>query len=199
MKDDGQVAIKTRWVYSESDDLSKGYCLKARLCMRGDTEENKDYIRADSPTAQKDSLKLGLAIAANENFTITSGDIKSAFLQGMSLKRKVYVVPPPEAKEVRNLWLLEKAAYGLLDGSRLFYLELKKTLEKLGMKELSGDSAFFTMHQKGKLIGFVCIHVDDLLMAGNTQFDRVIVQNWKNRNSNILVVRYRNIHLVIYH
>ena len=59
VKDDGQFAIKTRWVYSESDDLSKGYCLKARLCMRGDTEENKDSIRADSPTAQKDSQILG--------------------------------------------------------------------------------------------------------------------------------------------
>ena len=90
--------------------------------MRGDTEENIDLIRADSPTAHKDSLKLGLAIAANENFNLISGDIKSAFLQGKSLQRKVYVVPPTEADEAGNLWLLEKGAYGLLDGSRLFYL-----------------------------------------------------------------------------
>ena len=92
--------------------------------MRGDTEENIDMIRADSPTAHKDSLKLALAIAANENFDLVSGDIKSAFLQGMSLDRQVYVVPPMEANEPGKLWLLEKGAYGLLDGSRLFYLEL---------------------------------------------------------------------------
>ena len=142
--------------------------------MRGDTEESIESIRADSPTAHKDSLKLGLALAANENFNLLSGDIKSAFLQGMSLQRKVYVVPPPEANEEGNLWLLEKAAYGLIDGSRLFYLEMKKTLESLGMKALSGDAAFFTLHNDGHLIGFVCLHVDDLLMAGNNHFERII-------------------------
>ena len=31
--DDGQYAIKTRWVVTEPDDVSKVYNLKARLCM----------------------------------------------------------------------------------------------------------------------------------------------------------------------
>ena len=51
MKDRGQFAIKTRWVFSETDDVSKGETLKARLCMRGDTEKGIESIRADSPTA----------------------------------------------------------------------------------------------------------------------------------------------------
>ena len=96
---------------------------------------------------------------------IISADIKSAFLQGKSLNRKVYVLPPPEANNNGKLWLLEKAAYGLIDGSRLFYLELKGKLEKLGMKEVSGDPGMFTKHQDGKLTGIVCSHVDDLFMA----------------------------------
>ena len=128
--------------------------------MRGDTEENIDYIRKDSPTAHKDSLKLALAIAANEGFEIISADIKSAFLQGKSLEREVFVIPPPEAKQDGKLWLLEKAAYGLLDGSRLFYLQLKEKLEQLGLKQVSGDLAIFTFHQDGKLKGIVCIHVN---------------------------------------
>ena len=69
-------------------------------------EENIETIRADSPTANKDTLKLGLAIAANEGFNLLSGDIKYAFLQGQSLQRLVYVVPPPEAQEKDNLWLM---------------------------------------------------------------------------------------------
>ena len=139
--------------------------------MRGDTEENADSIRVDSPTAHKDSLKLALAIAANEDFEILSADIKSAFLQGKSLDRKVYVLPPKEAKKDGKLWLLEKAAYGLIDGSSLFYLEMK---EKLGMKQISGDSALFTKHVNGNLVGFVLIHVDDLLMAGNSVFKQSV-------------------------
>ena len=135
--------------------------------MRGGRELDKENIRADSPTAHKDSLKLALAIAANENWDIISADIRSAFLQGKTLDRKVYVVPPPEANVKGVLWLLEKAAYGLVDGSRLFYLELKAKLEGLGMKEVSSDSGLFTMHLKGKLIGIICSHVDDLFIGGN--------------------------------
>ena len=52
--DDGQHAIKG----------SKGYDLKARLCMLGDREKDKDSVRADSPTAHK----LALAVAVNEQF-----------------------------------------------------------------------------------------------------------------------------------
>ena len=63
-----------------------------------------------------------------------------------------------------------------MDGSRLFYLELKEKLEKMGMKQVSGDSALFTMHQDGKLIGVVCSHIDDSFMAGNETFDTSVVK-----------------------
>ena len=148
--------------------------------MRGDREKDVDSIRADSPTAHKDAIKLALAIAANEQFDLTSADIKSAFLQGRSLERDVYVVPPPEAKQDGKLWLLNKAAYGLIDGSRLFYLQLKDKLESIGMREVSGNSALFTMHLKGKLIGLVSSHVDDLFMAGNKQFKKLIAEKILN-------------------
>ena len=70
--------------------------------------------------------------------------------------------------------MLKKGAYGLIDGSRMFYLEFKEKLEKLGMKTLSGDPAFFTLHKHDKLIGLVCVHVDDLFMAGNEAFKEII-------------------------
>ena len=174
VEDRGQTAIKTRWVFTEHEDQSKRYSLKARLCMRGDTEENVDTIRADSPTTHKDSLKLALAIAANEGFDIISADIKSAFLQGRTLDRQVFVIPPPEANKDGKLWLLQKAAYGLLDGSRLFYLKLKEKLEELGLKQVSGDPAIFTYHQDGKFKGIVCLHVDDLLMMGKDTFRKQV-------------------------
>ena len=84
-------------VYSEHDDQSKGYKVKSRLFMRGETEENTEKIRVDSSTAHKDSIKLALSIAANEDFDIISADVKAAFLQGRQLDRNVFVIPPPEA------------------------------------------------------------------------------------------------------
>ena len=175
VKDNGQYAIRTRWVFSEHEDESKGYKLKARLCVRGDTEEDQEFIRAESPTAHKDTLKLALSIAANERFEIISADVKSAFLQGKTLDREVFVIPPVEAQEDGMLWLLKKGAYSLIDGSRLFYLELKKKLEKIRMKVVSGDSALFTMHKNSKLIGLVSIHVDDFFMAGNQEFKKLVI------------------------
>ena len=178
VEDNGQYAIKTRWVHTDQENDGKGVKLKSRLCMRGDLEENIDDIRADSPTVAKDSLKLALTLAANEGFEIFAVDIQSAFLQGKNLERDVFVVPPPEAKMDGKLWLLQKAAYGLLDGSRLFYLEMKHQLEKFGFKEISGDSAFFTYHKAGELMGFACIHVDDLLLMGNDDFKQLAFQNF---------------------
>ena len=42
------------------------------------------------------------------------------------------------------------------------------------MREVSGNSALFTMHIDGTLIGLVCSHVDDLLMAGNEKFKTIL-------------------------
>ena len=142
--------------------------------MRGDKELDVDKIRSDSPTAHKDTLKLALSIAANEEFEVISGDIKSAFLQGRCLDHDVFVIPPAEANQTGKLWLMQKAAYGLVDGSRMFYLELKDKLERIGMKTVSGDPALFSYHQAGKLSGLVCVHVDDLLVLGNESFKQVL-------------------------
>ena len=86
------------------------------------------------------------------------------------MNRKVFVVPPPEAKQEGKLWLLKKYAYRLIDGSHSLYLELKEKLEQLGIREVSRNTALFTMHIEGKLVGLVCSHVDDLLMAGDKNF-----------------------------
>ena len=53
-------------------------------------------------------------------------------------------------------------------------VNLKEKFEKIGMKVLSGDSALFTMHEKGKLIGLVWIHVDDIFITGNKTFKEII-------------------------
>ena len=126
--------------FSESDYNSKGSKLKARLCMRGDREENIDTIRSDFPTVHKDSLKLALAIAANENFDLVSGDIKSAFYSRNDVTKKSLC------------W-----STGRLP-SVLFGTE--KEVEELGMRPVSEDSALFT---NGQLIGIVSVHVDYLL------------------------------------
>ena len=115
-----------------------------------------------------------MIIAANEGFKVKSGDIKSAYLQGELLKRKVFVKPPKEANANGKLWLLLQGSYGIVDGGRLFYLKLSKTLLELGMHRVHSDGALFTYVKEGKLHGLITTHSDDLIMAGNDKFEKEV-------------------------
>ena len=159
--------------------MNKNQPFKARLFMRGDLEKGKEKIRADSPTASKETLKLALIVAANEGFKVKTVDIKSAFLEGKSLERQIYVSPPAEANRVGKLWLLKQAAYGILDGGRKFYLKLSETLESLGLHKVHADGALFTFVKDGKLHGLVASHVDDLLIAGDDVFKQEVEEKLK--------------------
>ena len=120
VEDEGQFRIPIRWVISEQKEDGKGQPYKARLCMRGDREKGKESIRSDSPTVAKESIKIALTIAANEGFEVKSGDIKSAYLQGIEIEREVFVEPPKEAGLKEKLWKLKKGAYGIIDGGETF-------------------------------------------------------------------------------
>ena len=153
VEDQGQKSIPTRWVVTEQSASGKNEPYKARLCIRGDLERGKENIRSDSPTASKEAIKLALIIAANEGFSVKSGDIKSAYLQGELMEREVFVKPPKEANVTGKLWLLLQGAYGIVDGRRLFYLKLSEKLLELGMHRVHSDGALFTYVKDGKIHG----------------------------------------------
>ena len=128
--DIGQTKVPIRWVVTEQKQDAKNAPFKARLCVRGDLEKGKENIRSDSPTASKETLKLALILAANEGFEVKSIDVKSAYLQGSPLDRKIYVLPPPEANVEGKLWLLRQGTYGVIDGGRLFYLRFSQRIKR---------------------------------------------------------------------
>ena len=180
VEDIGQKSIPTRWVVTEQSGSGKDEPYKARLCMRGDLERGKEDIRSDAPTASKEAIKLTLAIAANEGFTVKTGDIKSAYLQGAAMDREIFVKPPKQANVSNKLWLLLQGAYGIVDGGRLFYLKLSEKLLSLGMHRVHSDGAMFTYVKEGKLHGIVTTHSDDLILAGDETFEENITVKLKD-------------------
>ena len=66
--------------------------------------------------------------------------------------------------------VVKKAAYGILDGGRLFYLKLEEKLQDLGLHKVHAEGAVFSYVKKNKLHGLVVSHVDDLLMIGDSKF-----------------------------
>ena len=113
-------------------------------------------------------------ISANQRQRIKSCDIKSAYLQGQDLERDILVRPPAEFEKHGKIWRLKKAAYGVLDGGRLFYLKLKEELDKLCLHKVHTDGALFTFVKDGMFHGFVACHVEDLLMRGDKIFEEQV-------------------------
>ena len=84
-------------------------------------------IQADSPTASKTALRIVLALAANYDWSISTVDVKAAFLQGRRINRDIYIKPPKEVRIEGKIWRLRKTAYGLVDAARNWFLSVRKS------------------------------------------------------------------------
>ena len=115
------------------------------------------------------------AIAGNENWRLEAIDVTSAFLQGTELDREILVKPPKEASQEGKLWRMRKAAYGLYDASRRWWIKVMEEMVKLGGKTLTGDESLVYFHKNDKLFGIVSIHVDDFQGTGNHHFLKEIM------------------------
>lgn len=173
--DIGQTRISTTWVLCQ-----KGDQVRARLVARG-YEETESY-RKDSPTVCKSTVRVLLSIAASMGWIVKTTDIKSAFLQGRKLDRRVFLKPPKEAGvAVGKIWELKHCLYGLNDAAREFYFSVVEAMMKFGCKQSGLDPALFYFMKDGKLIGLMASHVDDFLHAGDEVFERAIMERVRSR------------------
>ena len=169
--DSGQDTIDSRWVINQKEDHDgQKTKIKARIVAKGYQEAEKP--QSDSPTVSRESLKVFIAVAANEQFKICAVDITGAFLQADRIDRELFLRPPVDIRKKKPgiLWRLNKPLYGLDDSSRKFYLRVKKLFLKNGLEILPADNAYFYCRKNGNLVGQVVIHVDDFFISGNNEF-----------------------------
>ena len=165
VQDIGQTTLRTNWILVRKDGV------KARLCIRGDLEDTED-VRIDSPTVNKMNIKLFYLLALHFGWNIRTADVKAAFLQGSNIDRDVFVKPPKERRVPGIIWKMLKRAYGFVDASRGFYLELERILVSLGCKVSQYDQAMYVYYNENdQLDGLILTHVDDLLYGfGSDKF-----------------------------
>ena len=174
----GQPTISCRWVCTEKvkgNELS----LKARLVARG-FEEDTSQIKTDSPTCSKESIRLLLSILSSLHWTMFSIDIKSAYLQGHSIQRDIYLKPPKEAN-TNKIWKLKKNPYGLADAGRQWYVKVQKELSQLGAVQSRLDNAMFIWysHETENVMGIMVVHVDDFLYGGSKFFHNSVMRKFR--------------------
>ncbi len=80
-----------------------------------------------------------------------------------------------------KLWRLLKCIYGLIDGPRMWYVELKDTLLELGMTLSAFDGSFFFCIQRKSVCGLIALHVDDLMFGGSEWFLTKVIGSLKRK------------------
>ena len=173
----GQKVISTKWIYSEKTIENK-QVLKARLVARGFEESHNE--NNDSPTCNKETLRIMLTILLSNHWNCNSIDIKSAFLQGKEIEREVYLSPPKEYTNEGKVWLLKKTVYGLNDAPKHWYLRVREELKKLKVTVSKYDAGLFFYHIKGDLHGILVTHVDDFLWGGSHKFVENVIKTLHN-------------------
>ena len=158
---------------------TEGNIYKARLVARGSEEIKKDNIRNDSPTCCKKNFIIILSMFFFLfEWKIYSLDIKSAFLQGQTVNRNVFLKSSPEVDTIK-LWKLLVTVYGLCDAPRAWYLKVKEVLEKAGARKSKLDDAVFHSGNN-KLEGILSCHVNDFVWGGTNNFMKKVINILKH-------------------
>ena len=174
--------IRARWVLTwkkSSDPDIKEKTPKARLVLVGWQDPELGKVATDSPTLRKESKSIVLSICSSMRWKLWGADIKTAFLSGDAQCRDIFFRPPTEIKKwmqlsEEDLFRLEKAAYGLAEAPRQWYLRLTRELKETGLIQSQLDPCLFVLRVRGKLEGICGIHVDDLLGGGTSKMDEVL-------------------------
>ena len=175
---EGQRYMSVRWVITEKVKAGFTY-IKARLVVRG-FEENTSELKKDSPTCSREAIRILITIASSMKWKCHSIDIKSAYLQGNTIQRNIFLKPPKEYDDGK-LWKLKKTVYGLCDAARAWYMRVKEELKMLSIEMCSMDNSLFYWRRNGVLEGIICIYVDDFLYAGTQRFCNMVIEKLKEK------------------
>ena len=128
-------------------------------------EFSKDSVQFESPTCGRDTVKALLSLVPDNKWRIATFDVSSAFFQGDSLQREVYVKEP----EGTGFWVQNTALYGLREGARNWYDRFHRHCISLGFTTALGDPAAYSYDRDG-IRGALAIHIDDAITCGNDKF-----------------------------
>jgi hypothetical protein len=175
----GHKAIGLKWVFKvKKDPEGRIVKHKAWLVAKGYAQrEGVDFDQVFAPVARIETVRLLIALAAQQGWKVHHMDVKSAFLNG-DLREEVYVQMPPgfvvEGSSGKVL-RLNKALYGLRQAPRAWNEKLDSELLKLGFQKNPLEHAVYRRANKQGFL-LVGVYVDDLIITGS---NNVVINEFK--------------------
>ena len=157
----------------DNDEIDK---YKARLVAKGFKQEfGVDYKVVFPPVARLDTIRIVIAMAAQNSWPIFQLDVKSASLHG-DLVEQVFIDQPPGYIKIgieHKVYKLKKALYGLKQAPQAWYSRINASFLKNGFKKCPYELALYVKTGGGDKMIMVCLYVDDLIFTGNdnSRFD----------------------------
>jgi histone deacetylase 1/2 len=163
--------IDCKWVYrikKHADGTIDRY--KARLVAKGFKQRyGIDYEDTFSPVVKAATIRLVLALAVSNGWSLRQLDVKNAFLHGV-LEEEVYMKQPPgfvDSRFPHYICKLDKSLYGLKQAPRVWYSRLSSRLLALGFVPSKADTSLFLLHKPG-ITMLLLIYVDDIIVASSS-------------------------------
>ncbi|GAU20588.1 hypothetical protein TSUD_297610 [Trifolium subterraneum] len=169
----GKKTIGVKWVYkvklNPKGEITRH---KARLVVKGFLQkEGIDFNEVFAPVARMETIRLVIAMAHYNGWSMHQMDVKCAFLNG-PLDEEVYVTQPPGfiiKEDEFKVYKLHKALYGLKQAPRAWNKRIDKFLNDIGFSKCVTEHGVYVKNcaEIGTII--LCLYVDDLLITGSNE------------------------------
>ena len=186
---DPQRTLTSRMLLKWSKNPDGSPRAKARLVVRGynDQDALEGKVETSAPTTSRLSRSMFLSLSSILQWCGWTADVATAFLQGLPQERQLWVKLPREVLNILGAdettrMLLRKPCYGQIDAPRRWFLEASRRLTSIGLRPHMLDPCCFLICEADfpdiqasdpskclgseRIVGMVCIHVDDMLGGG---------------------------------
>ena len=122
--------------------------------------------------ARLETVRIIVAMATWEGWSLHQLDVKSAFLNGY-LEEEIYVTQPlgfTFKGEEHKVYRLNKELYGLKQAPRAWNHQINQFLEKIGFVRYVSEQGVHTKcwkDQDREEKRIACLYVDDMLLTGS--------------------------------
>ena len=114
------------------------------------------------------SIRILLSIAAHYDYEIWQTDVKTALLNG-NLEEEIYMLQLKGfiAKNQEHMVCkLKRSIYGLKQASRLWNIRFDQAIKSFGFEQNLDEPCVYKRH-RNKVVMFLVLYVDDILLIGN--------------------------------